>query len=173
MTTPAAADLPSRRPFVVGLTGGIAAGKSTLAGVITECLAASSAGERIDCDWLGHKAYDPAAGIAGARTRDLLQAEFGSEAAGGTLLTEDGTVDRSKLGPIVFSDASRMQALNAIVWPAIAELAEAEIMAAGIRGADVVCMEAAVLLEAGWEHMVDEVRLPLPLLLAVMPQGAA
>ena len=144
------------RPYVVGLTGGIASGKSTIAAMLAAELDGSG-GALLECDKLGWRAYDPTDGAASAATRDALEAAFKGDAKGGTLLAADGTVDRTKLGPIVFSAKEKMDALNAIVWPAIAALAEAELAEMGESGTKVVIMEAAVLLEAGWDVWVDEV----------------
>lgn len=129
---------PADAPYVVGLTGGIASGKSTAArslkgrGVPT-----------IDCDKLAHEAYAPGTEAFGA-----LVTAFGDEIVG-----DDGAVNRRALGAKVFSDKAAMDTLCRIVWPATAALAAARIAEAG---APVVVMEAAVLLEAGWESMCDE-----------------
>ena len=140
------------RPFVIGLTGGIASGKSTIAKRLADEL-----GTLLECDKLGWRAYDPKDGKEGAACRDALEAAFKGDAEGGTLLAEDGTVDRRKLGPIVFSAKAKMDELNGIVWPRIAAMAEKELEEMGSRGVKVVVMEAAVLLEAGWDAWVDEV----------------
>jgi dephospho-CoA kinase len=139
-------------PYVVALTGGIASGKSTITKMFAEQVPHSKG---LDCDKLGWNAYSPE-NEAGRACRDALEAEFKDEAEGGTLLQHDGSVDRKKLGPIVFKDKSRMDALNAIVWPAIVALADAELRSMRAEGVQVCCMEAAVLLEAGWNSWVDE-----------------
>lgn len=127
--------------IVIGLTGGIASGKST---------AARHLGERgatvIDADKLGHRAYDP-----GTPGFDKVAAAFGPE------VVSDGQIDRKALGGKVFGDPAQLKRLTDIVWPEILDLAKADISAAKARGASVVVLEAAVLLEAGWEDEVDEV----------------
>eukprot|EP01052_Picozoa_sp_SAG31_P054657 SAG31_NODE_14676_length_793_cov_1.165706_1_plen_107_part_10 len=95
---------------------------------------------------------------AGRQTRDALEAEFGAEAPDGTLLRQDdGTVDRKKLGAIVFANKDRMTALNAIVWPAIAKMVDSELCLMRKSGKKLVLMEAAILLEADWAAWIDEV----------------
>ena len=127
--------------IVIGLTGGIASGKST---------AARHLGERgatvIDADKLGHRAYDP-----DTPGFDKVVAEFGLD------VVDDGKIDRKALGAKVFGDPAALKRLTDIVWPEILQLAKADILRAGRRGASVVVLEAAVLLEAGWEDQVDEV----------------
>lgn len=128
---------------IIGLTGGIASGKSTAAKML-EALGA----RRIDADVLGHRAYDP-----GTAAFDAVVQEFGE-----TIVASDGSIDRRALGGAVFSKPGRLMALTDIVWPEIRRLAELEI--AAIRGEDsaaIVILEAAVLFEAGWEDAVDEV----------------
>ena len=146
------------RPYVIGLTGGIACGKSTARRLLVEMAAADVAGgegappggattlEAIDCDVIAHEAYTP-----GTPTFDALFAEFGSAVVG-----VDGQIDRKALGALVFQDdgGANMRRLTNIAWPATAALAAARIAASS---AEVVVMEAAVLLEAGWEQMADEV----------------
>ena len=104
----------------------------------------------IDADKLGHLAY--------AKDTECFQAlvnHFGS------VIVDAGTgeVDRKALGGIVFSDPNEMQNLNRIVWPAIRALLEDRIQQ--VRGSDdcppVIVVEAAVMLEAGWTDLADEV----------------
>ena len=101
----------------------------------------------IDADRLGHRAYEP-----GTTPFDQVVAAFGAEIVGA-----DGTIDRSALGAKVFGEPGAMTRLTDIVWPAIGQLAGQEIAAAKAAGAEVAVVEAAVLFEAGWETLVDEV----------------
>jgi phosphopantetheine adenylyltransferase/dephospho-CoA kinase len=125
--------------IVIGLTGGIAAGKSTVAQALGE-----RGAHVIDADRLGHRAYEP-----GREAHRQVAEAFGAE-----VVAPDGTIDRKALGAKVFDRPAELERLTAIVWPEIRRLAEAEIAAAR---AEVVVLEAAVLLEAGWEDLVDEI----------------
>lgn len=129
--------------MIIGLTGGIASGKSTAARHLGKLGA-----HLIDADRLGHRAYEP-----GTAAHEAVIAAFGEAVRG-----DDGRIDRKALGAKVFGDAARLKRLTDIVWPRIRCLAEAEIAAAQARQPDaVVVLEAAVLLEAGWQDAVDEV----------------
>lgn len=134
-------NIPST-PYVLGLTGGIASGKSA----ICKRLHGLGAGT-VDCDKLGHQAY--AKGTVGY---DKVVGTFGSG-----ILNSDGEVNRRALGTIVFSDETKMQTLNEIVWPEIAKLATEEVRKFGAEGKAVVVLEAAILLKAGWEELCHEV----------------
>ena len=128
--------------LVIGLTGGIASGKSTVARLLAERGAVV-----VDADKLGHRAYQ--------RDRPAFArvvAAFGPDVVGA-----DGEIDRRTLGAKVFGDANAMRRLTDIMWPAILALAKDEIATARRAGAAVAVLEAAVLLEAGWQSEVDEV----------------
>ncbi|MXV80955.1 MAG: dephospho-CoA kinase [Chloroflexi bacterium] len=126
----------------IGLTGGIASGKSTVVKQLQELGAAT-----IDADLLGHQTYEP-----GTQTFKQVVEAFGED-----LVAEDGTIDRSKLGPKVFGHPDGMKRLTDIVWPGIRALAEAELDRLAANGTSVAVLEAAVMIEAGWQDLVDEV----------------
>ncbi len=129
--------------ITVGLTGGIASGKSTVARRLGE-----HGAHVIDADALGHRAYEP-----GAAAHQAVIDAFGPD-----VVAPDGTIDRGTLGQRVFGKPEELDRLTGIVWPAIRELASAEIEAVCGSGSHaVVVLEAAVLLEAGWQDLVDEV----------------
>jgi phosphopantetheine adenylyltransferase/dephospho-CoA kinase len=128
--------------FAIGLTGGIASGKSLVSSLLAERGAVV-----IDADRLGHEAYR-----AGTDCFDRVVAEFGRDVVG-----TDGEIDRKALGGKVFGDAEARKRLEGIVWPALRELARQRIEEERSKGADVVVLEAAVLIEAGWQDLVDEV----------------
>ena len=86
----------------IGLTGGIASGKSTVTAMLAELGATI-----IDADRLGHRAYEP-----GTDTFDQVVAVLGDEIVG-----PDGAIDRAVLGGKVFGDAAAMTRLTDIVWP--------------------------------------------------------
>ena len=130
-------------PYLIGLTGGSASGKTS----VGRRLAGLGWGV-VDCDKLGHRAYTP-----GQPAYTSLVSQFGEQ-----ILAADGTVDRRVLGGIVFSDKEKLNLLNSIVWPEIQRMAllEAEqLWKSG--GCPVVVLDAAVLLEAGWEASCHEV----------------
>lgn len=134
-------NIPSS-PYVLGLTGGIGSGKSA----ICKRLEGLGAGT-VDCDKLGHQAY-----VKGTVGYDKVVGTFGRG-----ILSGDGEVNRRALGAIVFSDETKMQTLNEIVWPEIAKLATEEVRKFGAEGKVVVVLEAAILLRAGWEELCHEV----------------
>ncbi|KAM7370727.1 hypothetical protein PAMP_010252 [Pampus punctatissimus] len=129
-------------PYVIGLTGGSGSGKSSIARQL-EALGAV----RIDCDKLGHEVYQP-----GTEACHKVLEEFGSD-----ILNEDKTINRCALGRKVFGNQERLKALTDIVWPEIALLVKNRISQARDEGKQVCVVDAAVLLEAGWTHMVHEV----------------
>jgi dephospho-CoA kinase len=133
----------------IGLTGGIASGK-TLVGSL---LARHGAGV-VDADTLAHHVYAPGSDGFAA----LVQA-FGGEIVGA-----DGSIDRRGLGAIVFADAAKRAQLTGVVWPrtrrAVEELMHREEGSGGL----VFVVQAPLLVEAGWTDMVDQiwlVRAPL------------
>lgn len=128
---------------VIGLTGGIASGKSTAAALLKELGAVV-----IDADRLGHRVYEP-----GTRGFQAVVNEFGHD-----LVQADGTINRQLLGGKVFGDPTQMERLTSIVWPEIRRLGAQEIAEARRRDRrGVIVLEAAVMIEAGWTDLVDEV----------------
>ncbi|XP_077108101.1 bifunctional coenzyme A synthase [Ranitomeya variabilis] len=133
--------IPSR-PYVIGLTGGSGSGKSSIAQRLEKLGAAL-----IDCDKLGHQSYKPE-----GPAYQLVIDEFGTD-----ILCEDGTIDRRAIASKVFGNKDQLKRLTDIVWPAIASLAKEAVEEAAAEGISVCVMDAAVLLEAGWNEMVHEV----------------
>ncbi|OWR51712.1 bifunctional coenzyme A synthase like protein [Danaus plexippus plexippus] len=124
-----------KHPYVIGLAGGIASGKSS----ITEKLKLKGAAI-LNCDVIAHELYKP-----GLPLNHTIAESFGND-----VITDGGEVDRRKLGAIVFSDKSQLQRLNSLVWPAVIQEAQKRIKALGEAGSSVVVMEAAVMVQAGW-----------------------
>ena len=126
----------------IGLTGGIGTGKSLVSNLLNDLGATV-----VNADLLGHEAYLP--GTVGF---DMVVDSFGDQIVG-----DDGTVDRKKLGPIVFSSSQNMAKLNAIMHPLIRNMIQAQLEEYSSNGTDVVVVEAAVLIEANWVDLFDEV----------------
>lgn len=128
---------------IICLTGGIASGKSTA----VEYLAGKGAAV-IDADKLGHQAYTP-----GTQAFEDVIKTFGEELRG-----ENGEIDRKVLGGKVFGKPDELKKLTDIVWPEIRRLAEIEIKRIQEANPDqTIVLEAAVLFEAGWDDIGDEV----------------
>ena len=128
--------------YVVGLTGGIGTGKS----VVTEILREQGV-VILDADRVGHEVYLP-----GQPGYEDIVAEFGQD-----VVAEDGTIDRRKLGPIVFSSPDKLARLNAITHPRMKEMMRDRLAEAGRAGRMVAVLEAALLFDAGWDDLTDEV----------------
>ena len=128
--------------FVIGLTGSIGTGKSEAARQL-EALGASI----ISADEVGHEAYTP-----NTEAWEQVIAAFGDD-----ILQDDADIDRRKLGAIVFSDPSQLEKLNQIMHPRMARMVADKIEVLRDQGVNVVVVEAALLFEAGWDTLVEEV----------------
>ena len=127
------------RPYVIGLTGNIACGKSTVRGLLAELGAAT-----LDADSLVHAMYEPGDPVYDAVVR----------AFGGRILGADAIIDRRTLGRIVFADADALKRLEAIVHPAVIEREWAWVAR---QTAPVAVLEAVKLVESGSANGCDAV----------------
>ena len=126
---------------VIGLTGGIGAGKSTVSQYLAELGAVI-----IDADKVGHEAFKPDT----EAWREVVQT-FGK-----AVLTPAGEINRKKLGEIVFNNPEALSRLNQIMHPRMYEMVKEQIEEYRQQGVKVVVLEAAVLIEAKWTPLVDE-----------------
>jgi len=131
-----------RMTKVIGLTGGIGTGKTTVSRWLAELGAVV-----IDADKVGHEAFKPDT----EAWREVV------DAFGRGVLTPTGEIDRKKLGEIVFNDPLALSRLNQIMHPRMYEMVKARIEEYRQQGAEVIVLEAPVLIEAGWTSLVDEV----------------
>jgi dephospho-CoA kinase len=129
--------------LTIGVMGGIGSGKSTVTAMLAELGAPV-----IDADKVGHAIYAP----DGPAYPDMIAA-FGEG-----ILADNRTIDRKKLGPIVFADPAALKRLNAIVHPKMfARMREMiEAMRAGGERKPIV-IEAAILIEANWQPLFNEI----------------
>ncbi len=129
-------------PVVIGITGPIGCGKSTVAGWLAELGAVV-----VDADRLAREATEP-----GEPALDAVIDEFGE-----AFLAQDGSLDRAALGRLVFADPAALARLEAIVHPAVRPRIEAAILAGSAGEAPMVVIEAIKLVEAGHAARCDEV----------------
>jgi len=126
--------------LVVGLTGSIGTGKSTVAAML-----AARGVPVVDADRIGHALQEPGA----ACYRQIVEA-FGTE-----ILAADGRIDRRRLGARVFADPESRRRLEAITHPAIWETCQGEVRRAEAAGAPLCVVDAALILEADQRHCFD------------------
>jgi dephospho-CoA kinase len=129
--------------LTIGLTGGIGSGKSTVAQILGEFGAPS-----LDADKVAHTTYAP-----GGPAYDAVIAAFGEQ-----VLASDRTIDRKKLGAIVFGNSELLNKLTSIVWPATFESIRRNVAELRASGATLpIVVEAAILIEANWHSLFDEI----------------
>ena len=128
--------------LVLGITGGIASGKSSVAAIFAEFGAAV-----VSADRLAREAVAP-----GTATLAALVEAFSPQ-----ILAATGELDREVLGRLVFADPAARERLNAITHPAIARLSTARLSALRHAGLPLVVYEAPLLFEAGAQQRVDRV----------------
>ena len=128
--------------IIIGLTGGIASGKSVVSSILADRGALI-----IDADKVGHEAYAP-----GSTCYDDVIAAFGDD-----IVAADRTIDRKALGAKVFADPGQRKRLEGIVWPWMRATMERRFDELREEGVSVVVLEAAVLIEADWTPLVDQV----------------
>ena len=127
---------------VIGLTGGIGSGKSTVSQFLAELGAVI-----LDADKVGHEAFKPDTEV----WREVVAA-FGRQ-----VVTPNGDIDRKKLGEIVFGNPESLSQLNQIMHPRMHDMVKAQLEEYRHQEMDVVVLRASLLIEAGWASLVDEV----------------
>lgn len=128
--------------MIIGLTGSIASGKSTVSNMLKEYGVPI-----VDADAVARQVVEP-----GTETLKKIVEAFGED-----ILTETGELDRKKLGSIVFNDEEKRQILNSIIHPAIRKemLRQRDEYLAG--GAKTVVMDIPLLFESKLQHLVDKI----------------
>lgn len=139
-------------PYLIGLTGGIACGKSTVLAML-----ASLGARIIDADRITHRVQQP-----GTPVHKQIVDAFGSE-----VLSRNGTIDRRRLGAIVFSDPARLRQLEQMVHPAVRAEIWSFVEEVGRAGGystrlgmlrrPVVVIDAIKLIESGWVSQCEQV----------------
>ena len=127
---------------IIGLTGGIGSGKSTVSRFLGELGAVI-----IDADKVGHEAFKP-----DTEVWSEVVAAFGEQ-----ILATNREIDRKKLGDVVFGNPKSLARLNRIMHPRLYEIVKTKLEEYRRQGMDVVILEASLLIEAGWTSLVDEV----------------
>ncbi len=140
-------------PYLIGLTGGIACGKSTVVAML-----AALGARTIDADRVTHRVQRP-----GTPTYEQIVASFGPQ----ILSSPNGPIDRRALGNIVFSNPTMLRRLEQIVHPAVRAEIQAFIQAAATDGGygtrlqplprPVVVIDAIKLIESGWADQCQQV----------------
>lgn len=129
---------PAANKPVIGVVGGVGAGKSTAAGELARLGCAL-----IDADRIGHELLDDES------VREQLRERWGER-----IFDDRGRIDRKALGRIVFSDPDDLEALNAVMHPRIRRRITEQIADARSRkDVPAVVLDAAVLFEAGWNDL--------------------
>lgn len=128
--------------IVIGLTGGIASGKSTISAAL-----AQRGATVVDADKVGHDVYRP-----GSEGWQAVSAAFGPQ-----VVAANGEIDRKALGAIVFADPSQRERLQNIVWPVMKRMMARLLEEFRAEGREVIVLDAAVLIEAEWLDLVDQV----------------
>lgn len=127
---------------IIGLTGGISSGKSSVARLIE-----GQGVPVIDADQLAREAVSP-----GSPALEKIAAIFGRE-----IVADDGTLDRKRLGAMVFADAAKRRQLEGILHPEIRRLGEERVARAVAEGHRLLVYMAPLLIEAGAAERVDEI----------------
>ena len=127
----------------IGLTGGIAAGKSMVSDIL-----ASLGAWILDADAISREVVEP-----GTEGLKAVAAEFGEN-----VLMPDGTLDRRALGAEVFGNAQKLERLNGILHPMIkAEMLRRASKIEEKHPGDIVIFDVPLLIESGWQDVADEV----------------
>ncbi|PPQ89968.1 hypothetical protein CVT25_009608 [Psilocybe cyanescens] len=128
--------------LVIGLTGGIATGKSTVSAMLK-----ASKIPIVDADVIARQVVEP-----GTQGLAKIKKVFGDD-----VLLSDGTLDRKKLGSIIFNDEGKRKQLNKIVHPAVRKAMLWQVLGFWIRGHKYCVMDVPLLIEGGLWQLVAQV----------------
>lgn len=130
--------------FVLGLTGGIASGKSSISAMLKEM-----GFPIVDADEIARRVVEK-----GSPVLERIKEEFGEG-----VLNADGTLNRKALGQLVFSSNKKLELLNSITHPAIIEEIRRDIDALSAKGERLCVLDVPLLIESGINNMADAVLL--------------
>ena len=128
--------------YIIGITGGIACGKSMVSFELSKY-----GSKIISADNIAHWQMEPGGEIYESYVR-----HFGEE-----ILTEDGQLDRKKIGSIVFNDKSELNWINEITHPIILKYIRERLVRYQNKGIPLVVLDVPLLYEVGWDKECDEV----------------
>ena len=128
--------------YIIGLTGSIASGKSTVSRILSQCGAPI-----VDADIIARAVAE----------RGEVGWQKIVETFGEGVLQENGELDRGKVGEMIFRDASKRAELDRIMHPIILERMEAEVDMYEAKGEQIVILDVPLLLELGWQDKVSAV----------------
>lgn len=129
--------------MVIGITGGIGSGKSVVTSLLKEKFGAAV----IDTDRVGHEVSEK-----GRPAYVKIVETFGN-----TILTEDGSIDRKKLGSLVFSNKELLQKLNDIVHPVVEAEVDRRIAEFTKKNYKYIALETALLIKVGYNRKCDKI----------------
>lgn len=133
--------MSANKPYIIGLTGGIASGKSTASRYLKELGAFL-----VDADAISHAVMLP-----GGEAVESVRAAFGDD-----FIREDGSVDRRALGQVVFQDVALRRTLEGIVHPLVQRITLEQIRLAQQEGEIMVILDVPLLFESGMDVLCDE-----------------
>lgn len=133
--------MSANKPYIVGLTGGIATGKSTASSHLK-----SLGAYCIDADQLSHDLMS-----AGGGAVEPIRQLFGDE-----VILPDGSVDRRLLGRVVFPDVALRRRLEGVIHPMVQHISLELIRQAGEKGVPLVILDVPLLFESGMDVLCDE-----------------
>ncbi|QHJ71682.1 dephospho-CoA kinase [Planococcus halotolerans] len=128
--------------MIIGLTGSIASGKSTVSKMLEDL-----GYPIIDADLVARKVVEP-----GSETLKEIEALFGSE-----VIRDDGTMNREKVGALIFSDPVKRKQMNDIIHPAIRAEMLRQRSAFMAEGHQTIVMDIPLLFESKLQHFVDKI----------------
>ena len=127
------------RPLIIGVTGGIATGKSSVLALLAE-----KGAEAIDADAVYHTMIGPGGALVSA-----ISDRFGPDMVAG-----DGSIDRRALAGIVFADRAALADLDAITHPTVVQSVQERV---AVSHASIVAIDAVKLIESGMARLCDSV----------------
>ena len=127
--------------FIIGLTGGIACGKSAVADEFRNYGATT-----LDIDKITHRLLEP-----GGELFSTYVQHFGED-----IINEDGKLDRKAVGEIIFNNIEERKWINSVAHPVLLNCTRDFLVKCSERGDALVILEIPLLFEAGWEFLVDE-----------------
>ena len=129
--------------YIIGLTGGIACGKSSIAYILKNSFGATI----LDIDDVTNQLLQP-----GGKLFELYLRHFGKN-----IITQEGVLNRKIVAEIIFNHPDEREWINSVSHPLLLNYARDFLVECAGKGVSLVVMEVPLLFEAGWEDLFDEI----------------